>query len=788
MTQSINSSTAREASRERRRALSTTGKAALGSVQSNAAQQRVNKTTASVPSSPQVVTASAVIYQGTSKISSGKSASIARRLAMSSRGKAGVVSKDRSRVATDRPPAKVAANAAADKPKGTCGCGCDGKKSACKAGLTKATGTNKSTPAVNNLRRGTIKMSSGRAASFARRDAMSKRGKAGISSNGVSIAQTARAVNPGLSSRELAKILREQRSRQGKCGQKKSEPCGRVRPTAKSKNAAAQDAPWKVGASSTSHGQTLTGTMVGRSLQVTGDEPSTCRDVTGTEYLGAEIFNEFCQSEPAKSTPKVDITTTTHGNAVSGNKIGRGSNVTGNEAGSCKSVTGNEYLAAKESEIYCGSKSQKSPVKVSLVETSQKNVMTGSNVGRSDSVTGDELGSNALLTGSQYIQSSNSATDNVPGKVGNSKTLRGGNVSGSMLDRSDHVTGNEPGSCRNVTGDDYIGQEQFKDFCEKVPQPKDNKVGATATNQGNTVTGVMTSRSQLVTGNEPGTCKSISGTPYTSTDQLATYCEPNEIKSIEARSPVKKSRTAAVISGKQPAVGGSMTGDSKGACEPVSGTPYVGADQLAANCPTQPSDVRSADFPQTFNAAMGNADVRSADFPQTLSAAMGNAEQVIQRPVAADINSVTGSSYEKGNITGPFGMANGKVTGTEQARFGQGKNNVSDVGQALPLDERVEVEVEGRLKSRISGEGMDTTSKITGNDWGRGKNVTGTEGASSIQRNPTLRSNNVLASASPLMSREKRNNDVPVPVSRVTGSSGNTEQGSLVTYSGGARG
>jgi hypothetical protein len=34
----------------------------------------------------------------------------------------------------------------------------------------------------------------------------------------------------------------------------------------------------------------------------------------------------------------------------------------------------------------------------------------------------------------------------------------------------------------------------------------------------------------------------------------------------------------------------------------------------------------------------------------------------------------------------------------------------------------------------------------------------------------------------------KRNVEAPLPVSKVTGSSGNTGQGSLITYSGGARG
>ena len=34
----------------------------------------------------------------------------------------------------------------------------------------------------------------------------------------------------------------------------------------------------------------------------------------------------------------------------------------------------------------------------------------------------------------------------------------------------------------------------------------------------------------------------------------------------------------------------------------------------------------------------------------------------------------------------------------------------------------------------------------------------------------------------------KRNEELPVPTSKVTGGSGNTEKGALITYSGGARG
>ena len=143
------------------------------------------------------------------------------------------------------------------------------------------------------------KSGTAKAASLARRKAQSTRGKAGISNGSVSAAQTARAGNPNLSSRDLSKALREQRSKNGASGQKKSRPSGRVRPVTRGEAGAAQDQPWKVGASETVQGQTVTGTMVGRSTSVTGDEPSTCRAITGTEYLGADMFREFCQTDPA---------------------------------------------------------------------------------------------------------------------------------------------------------------------------------------------------------------------------------------------------------------------------------------------------------------------------------------------------------------------------------------------------------------------------------------------------------------------------------------------------------
>jgi len=92
-------------------------------------------------------------------------------------------------------------------------------------------------------------------------------------------------------------------------------------------------------------------------------------------------------------------------------------------------------------------------------------------------------------------------------------------------------------------------------------------------------------------------------------------------------------------------------------------------------------------------------------------------------------------------------------------------------------------EVDGRIKSRVTGEGQAAGQKITGDDWDRGDRVTGTEGKSATMRNPTVRGPVAAMAVS-----NKRNEEVALPVSKVTGASGNTAQGSLITYSGGARG
>ena len=434
MAQPATKKTARELSLERRRAMSTSGKKALKGTAAEPARptalMRPKARAATAPARTSSPSLSATTKLNTGRLAAtpaavSREASRTRRLAMSSGGKAKLATSDRTRASEMRASEKAAAPAG--KTEG-CGCGCGGKKAECQADikakmnavpeLSLSASTTKTF--VSNKKQ-SLNKPLARLASIARREAMSSRGKAGITKGGMSEAQTARAGNPGLTGRELSKVLRDQRSKTGGAGKKSSGPCGKQRPAKANANpAAAQDAPWKVGASETVQGQTVTGTMVGRIKSMTGDEPSTCRGITGTEYLGADIFRNFCQSDPATSAPKkVTVTTTSHGNSVSGNRIGRGENVTGNEQGTCKNVTGDEYTSTEQTQGFCGDFANKSPRKISMAETMKGKIVSGDNVGRSEKMTGDESGMNRSLTGTQYTTPEEIGS--APAKVGLSK-------------------------------------------------------------------------------------------------------------------------------------------------------------------------------------------------------------------------------------------------------------------------------------------------------------------------------------------------------------------------------
>jgi hypothetical protein len=795
------STSSREAALERRKALTNGGKKSAGRYASapgrvrTAADARPSRTNveatapsaaptpepASIPANPRLARApqlsapTAPVTRTARPVHNpSRELVLARREALARRGKRADTTKDRTRTDLRRPTATGAGSppaaatpaaatpasaSTADRP-----CRCQEREAA--SGSLGSTLAARGAQGRSSAPKRNAQFNPSRALVLARREALSKRGKSANTAKSSMAASVARQGNPEMSGRELSQKVRELKAKVGSAGGIRSG--GGTRPTGPnrhgSRQAAAADATWKVGASETSGGQVVTGTQANRSAKTTGNEAATCRVITGTEYLGAEVFETFCQSGPLTRQPaKVRVTATSHGNRVTGNEVGRSDKVTGDEPGTCKIVTGTEYVSANQAAVLCGGTTP-SPRKVGQTQTHAGQRVSGVMVGRSEKVTGDEPGSGRQLTGDQYVTEAHEVAGRAPVKVASLQTLRGIGVTGTHVGRSEHVTGDEPGSCRIITGDEYIGSQQYERFCGARPAPEAAKVGFSTTNRAQVVSGTRTGRSSKVTGDEPGTCKAVTGTPYAGLEEAGSWCPTPAVEEIRSRTPM---RMGSVMSGIQPGIGGVMTGAERGACEDVTGTPYVGPDQRAEAC----------------GAAAGS----DADFPRPLGQQPWQGFSV-QSPAQAAFaarqkgGGVTGTRYEDSRrITGPFDMAGGKVTGTEEFRFDRRGPQLSrgPIGATVASS----AEESARPVSRVTGEGNSAGLKITGDDWDRGERVTGTEGPSARRRNPSRPG---PMSAMPT-SQPKRNEEVPQPVSRITGSSGNTSAGSLITLSGGAR-
>ena len=818
---------------------------------------------------------------------SSRQASRARREALSQSGKAALqptAARPTGRVRPSRQapqavssqPAMASTSEAQTTPAKSCGCGCNGAPGGCgdtassaDAGLRAASET--STPMI-------IKASAqptGRALAQARRAALAQDGKAGLKR----VAQATKiaaampgqdwqaAIVKGATGRQVAMQRRMVQALAGRTGA--SEP---ARPTGRQRARNVVPAPAKVEEGHTLSGQPVTGTMVERSKKVTGNEPGSCRAITGTEYIGNEQFESLCSTRPAPAPAKVGVSSTAREHKVTGTEVGRSGKVTGDEPGACRGITGTEYLAAERYQEFCNTRPAPTPAKVGVSDTARGKAVTGTLVGHSGKVTGDEPGADRAITGTGYTLPA--AGVDAPEKVAVTHTTHGKTVTGTAVGHTVKITGDEPGACRGITGTEYLAAEQFQALCNTAPlatprkvsvmstrgdQPVSGtgvgrsasvtgdepgacrtitgnqyytasdfgglcnasgprKVGATQTLAGRTVTGTevgsspkltgdemggckpvtgidyvgaqaactgstpvapvakvavdqtwrgqsvtgsYVGRSTKVTGDESGGCSPISGTPYIGRSQYRSFCAAPDLGEQEARIRTSAIIPATAVTGDRPGAGGSvMTGDERGACEVVSGTPYVGADNTVSQCV---ASGRFVSRPRTW--------VEPAQPPAPMDFSIASpARQAWERNYA----DVTGTGYNSERITGPVNKANGLITGTPEFRHRDAATQQAEQETAIAA------------ARRLTGEGSQIGSRVTGDAWHAQSRVTGTEGASSLARNMSMRGSPRGAGANAQVFREIERPDVPE--SRITGSSGNTGKGATVTLSGGARG
>ena len=225
------------------------------------------------------------------------------------------------------------------------------------------------------------------------------------------------------------------------------------------------------------------------------------------------------------------------------------------------------------------------PAKVEEGSTLRGNLVTGTQVERSSKVTGIESGSCRMITGTEYIGAEQyaelCATAPAPAaaKVGSGSTSRGQRVSGTEVGRSVQVTGDEHGACKHVTGNEYISSEQFESFCASKPAPSPAKAGVSATYAGQRVSGSEVGRSSKVTGDEPGACLKLTGSQYVQPDASGNVCQGSGVPhKVSVMSTVRERP----VTGTDMSASTVVTGSEYGACKNVTGTEYAGLQQYQA--------------------------------------------------------------------------------------------------------------------------------------------------------------------------------------------------------------
>ncbi|XXG30925.1 MAG: CsoS2 family carboxysome shell protein [Ferrovum myxofaciens] len=490
-----------------------------------------------------------------------------------------------------------------------------------------------------------------------RRRALSSQGKAAMKSAGMNAAATRHVSSNktvgavGLSGRAAARARREEMCVNGRGNDPACRPSGRVRSPA---------VPVKVEIGTTLSGNLVTGTQVERSSKVTGVESGSCRGITGTEYIGAEQYGKLCASVPPAPPAKVSVSNTSRNQRVSGVELGRSARVTGDEHGACKAVTGTEYLGAEQFESFCATKPVSTPAKVGVAITRAGLNVSGTEVGRSVKVTGDESGAcNSKLTGSQYAQDlsvSMCQGSGVPHKVSVMSTVRDQPISGTMMEHNPKVTGDEYGGCQPISGTEYMGPDQYTAFCDA-----DRQAASRA---------LMASRG---------------------------------------------ARAGIALSGTLVESGGRMTGAERGESQVLSGTPYSGPYQRVSQ-----RGINSNPHPLTFGPANVSYEAESAPQAVTEQSSFSIATPA-RKAQDSRLSRITGNiSGAQGRITGPVNLAAGLVSGTPEFRYRDDAYGVALIAMEqpqVPEAQRSRLTGDGREGGfAITGAGWRRNESITGTE------------------------------------------------------------------------
>ncbi|MDQ4068132.1 MAG: CsoS2 family carboxysome shell protein, partial [Actinomycetota bacterium] len=473
----------------------------------------------------------------------------------------------------------------------------------------------------------------GRTISMQRRRQLSQ-GKQALTGDGAPVAAVQPALQHGrvaeqqeslnvdaaaASGRELARARRAVASRLGSAGIDRRQREGRV------------TYPPKVIVSPTHRDQRVTGLRIGPGVQVTGDEPGAALPVTGTQYVPAD------GSAPAPGVgPKVGHVRTPHGLVVSGTTVRSKVRITGDEAGEHLRITGeadqkfDDDLTPRTDGGY---RSTQFPRRA------------------------DPHGATSVTLQPQLAASKGDG----PGQA-LAATDGGLPVTGTAVGRSGRVTGNEAGVCRPITGDQYQDPAYYSSECggigggtapaahlnrSRLDPATGGKVTVAQTWGGQRVTGPSVEYRPNVTGDEPGSCRPLTGTPYQGPTTAFGWCEPDEGDSAAQR--LDRRPEGLAVTGDLPMHVENVTGTERGYRNDITGSSYYGEMR-----PAEPAGDDAATW-QGFSVPVAQA--RRLAGRENDNGAKQRAEN------APPVSNVPGG------ITGSFAIGDGMVTGNNEFLF-----------------------------------------------------------------------------------------------------------------------
>ena len=424
------------------------------------------------------------------------------------------------------------------------------------------------------------------------------------------------------SGRDQARARRAQASRSGSAGIDMPQQQARV------------THPPKVIVSPTHRGQRVTGLRIGPGVLVTGDEPGAALPVSGGQYFAAD------GPAPAPGAgSKVGQVRTPQGLVVSGTTVRGKVPITGDEAGEHLPITGEADQKLDDD----------------LIPRTDGTYRPAQFPRRADPHGASALGTR--MGGQSHVVAS--------GEDGSWHPLEntdgGLAVTGSAVGRSGRVTGNEAGACRPITGDQYQHLASYASECGAIgggtaPAAHLNrtrldpvtagKVTEAQTWGGQRVTGPSVEHRSNVTGDEPGSCRPVTGTPYQGPSTAFGWCEPDQGEAAAQR--VESKPEGVAVTGDLPMTSKQVTGIQRGQRNEITGSSYYG-------------DMRPAE-PVVDDWARGQA------FPGALARRLAGTERD-DTATQERGEPAPPASCVPGGITGSFAIGDGMVTGNNEFLF-----------------------------------------------------------------------------------------------------------------------